>query len=159
MFYTIRDSVHRILRIIYCACIHSRVKYGIEVYGTDSNKKIRKLQTLQNKLLKVLTKSNYRHSTDKLHKDLEILKVKDLYKSSLHHFVYNCVKGSPINPFKNYFAHRSDQHDYNLRNNDDLNRRNVSLNIGQSTTQFTGATLWNDLPDNLTDIKTIGNED
>ena len=121
MFYTIRDSVNRIFRIIYCACIHSRVKYGIEVYGTDSNTKIRKLQTLQNKLLKVLTKSNYRHSTDKLHKDLDILKVKDLYKSSLHHFVYNCVKGSPINPFKNYFAHRSDQHDYNLRNNDDLN--------------------------------------
>ena len=157
VFYNIRNSMNRrIVRIIYYACIHSRIKYGIEVYGAASNTKIRKLQILQNKLLKVLTKSNYRHSTDKLHKDLDILKLKDIYKSSLLHFVYNCVKGSPIDPFKNYFTHRSDQHDYNLRNNDDLTRRNVSLNMGQSTTHYTGATLWNDLPDNLTDIKTIG---
>ena len=34
--------------------IHSRIHYGIEVYGHACNKNIKKIQTLQNKILKIL---------------------------------------------------------------------------------------------------------
>ena len=69
IFYNIRNVVtSHVVRAIYFACIHSRIKYGIETYGSASEYKISKLQILQNKLLKLLIKKERRYSTNKLHK-------------------------------------------------------------------------------------------
>ena len=59
-----------------------------------------KLQILQNKLLKLLTKKDRRYSTNKLHIDLNILKVKHIYEMSVLTFVHGCVRGIPIDSFK-----------------------------------------------------------
>ena len=87
IFYNIRDiiTIH-VARAIYFSCIHSRVKYGIETYGSASEYKMAKLQILQNKLLKLLTKKDRRYSTNKLHIDLNILKVKHIYEMSVLSF-------------------------------------------------------------------------
>ena len=55
--------------------IYSRLMYGISLYGTADKNIIKPLQIIQNKLLRVLTKKEYTYSTDKLHKDLDILEV------------------------------------------------------------------------------------
>ena len=56
IFYNIRNVVtSHVVRAIYFTCIHSRIKYGIETYGSASEYKISKLQILQNKLLKFFT--------------------------------------------------------------------------------------------------------
>ena len=61
IFYNIRNVVTpHVARAIYFACIHSRIKYGIETYGSASEYKISKLQILQNKLLKLFTKKERR---------------------------------------------------------------------------------------------------
>ena len=44
---------------------------------------------LQNQLLKVLTEKPYRYSTDKLHNELKLLKVEDLYKQEILTFAHN----------------------------------------------------------------------
>ena len=79
LFYNIRqylDMEH--IKTIFYSMIYSRLKYGSIVTGLTSDENINKLQTLQNKLLKVLSHKNYRYSTNKLHNELSILKVKDM---------------------------------------------------------------------------------
>ena len=44
----------KIARQLYFAFIHSRMKYGIEVFGYCANEYLQKLQVIQNKLLKLL---------------------------------------------------------------------------------------------------------
>ena len=44
----------KIARQLYFAFIHSRIKYGIEVFGDRANEYLQKLQVIQNKLLKLL---------------------------------------------------------------------------------------------------------
>ena len=150
IFYNIRDiiTIH-VARAIYFSCIHSRVKYGIETYGSASEYKMAKLQ---NKLLKLLTKKDRRYSTNKLHIDLIIYKVKHIYQMSVLTFVHGCVRGIPIGSFKKYYDFRGDTHNYSLRINEELSSNQVRSNIGANTTHSVGAKLWNNTPKFITDI-------
>ena len=79
IFYNIRDYLNKEnIKTIYYALIYSRIKYGISVYGQACETKLKRIQTLQNQLLKVLASKEYRFSTDKLHEEFELLKVKDI---------------------------------------------------------------------------------
>merc|ERR1712105_404872 len=78
IFFNIRDYISKKeIQSIYYALIYSRIKYGINIYGQAGVTKINKIQTLQNQLLKVLSIENYRHPTEKLHKEFNFLLVDD----------------------------------------------------------------------------------
>ena len=71
--------------------------------GQTTDENLGKIQTLQNKLLKVLYYKKYRYSTNKLHNELEILKFNDLIKQETLSFVYQYVHGKLPSVFGNYF--------------------------------------------------------
>ena len=145
----------RLARTTYYACIYSKIAYGIELYGTCGVTKLQKLQTLQSKLMKLLTKRNYQYSTNNLHKEINILKVDDIYRHKILQFVYNCQSGNQIENFSNYFINRQDQHHINLRNTKLLHTPKIRTEHGRSTVQHTGATLWNSTPEFITSSKSI----
>ena len=58
-----------------------------------------KLQVQQNKLLKLLTKRDYRYSTNKLHQENRILQVKHIHELYTLAFVFRCLKDTPIELF------------------------------------------------------------
>ena len=156
MFYYIRNFANkRLATTIYYACIYSKISYGIEIYGTAGNTKLNKIQTLQNKLMKLLTKRDYLEPTNQLHAELNILKVKDIHRHKTLQFVYNCISGNQIATFFNYFSTRETQNQLQLRNRNELNRRAIRTEIGRSTVQHTGATLWNDIPNNVKESNSI----
>ena len=156
VFYYIRNFANkRLATTIYYACIYSKISYGIEIYGTAGNAKLNKIQILQNKLMKLLTKRDYLEPTNQLHAELNILKVKDIHRHKTLQFVYNCISGNQIATFFNYFSTRETQNQLQLRNRNELNRRAIRTEIGRSTVQHTGATLWNDIPNNVKESNSI----
>ena len=90
--------------------------YCISLYGTADKNVFKPLQIIQNKLLRVLTKKEYTYSTDKLHKDLDILKVRDLHEQEVLSFTYKFVNKSIPNAMKEHFTMVSDIHNVNTRN-------------------------------------------
>ena len=157
IFYNIRNSItSNIVRAIYYACIYPHISYAIEIYGSANDTLISKLQAQQNKLLKLLTKRDYRYSTNKLHQENRILKVKHIHELYTLEFVFRCHKDTPIEPFKDYFKRRGETHEYELRNNENLSTNKICLNTGKTTTHTTGALLWNNCPTNITDLNEIG---
>ena len=117
-----------------------------------SQSRINKHQISQNKLVKLLTRKDRLYSTNALHTDLNILKVKYIHETAVLQFVYSCIKETPIVPFVEYSKLRRDEHNYDLRNNDNISTRTIHINMGKGTTQYTGATLWNKLPSEITEI-------
>ena len=111
-----------------------------------------KLQILQNKLLKLRTKKEWHYSTSKLHIDLNILKVKHIYEMFVLKFVHGCVRGIPIDSFKNCCDFRGDTHNYSLRKNEDLSSNQVRSNMDANKTHSVGVKLWNNTPKFITDI-------
>ena len=156
VFYNLRHIINKNLaRTIYFTCIHSRIKYGIEIYGTASSTKLNKIQTLQNKLLKVLTKKDPGFSTNQLHSELDILKVKDIHELYTLVFVYRCINGDMIPNFLNYFTLRENLRTHLLRNGRNIHTPDTDTQIGRQTAHYTGAILWNNLDHELRKSKSI----
>ena len=63
-----------------------------------------KLQVMQNKLLKLLLKLDYRTSTNLLHHNMTLLKIADFHTVNILSFVNECRAGRYSDIFKNYFT-------------------------------------------------------
>ena len=152
IFYNIREYLSKKeIQSIYYALVYSRIKYGINVYGQAGSTKIDKIQTLQNQLLKVLSEKNYRHPTEKLHKEFELLLVEDLAKQELLTFVHNYFSNSLPPVFDDYFD--SFDHRYETRNGPNTIRLKIhDTEMAAASVLVKGAKLWNNLN---TSYKTI----
>lgn len=153
IFYNIRQLINiNLSRTIYYACIFSRLKYGIEVYGSATKGRLNKLQLMQNKLLKLLCRKDQMYSINQLYIDLNILKVSDIYKSSTLQFVFNCISGNTIPKFQDYYTFRENLYHHNTRQSKNLNTHKIRTETGRTTTHYSGATLWNNLNRDLKNV-------
>ena len=101
----------KIARQLYFVFIHSRIKYGIEVFGDCANEYLQKLQVIQKKLLKLLSNFDRQTSTDALHQQLSLLKVVDIHKVNLLSFVNECRSGRCPTLFSCYYHVRETGYD------------------------------------------------
>ena len=145
IFYNIKEYVSKKeIQAIYYTLIYSRIKYGINIYGQAGSTKMLKIQTLQNQLLKVLSEKKYRYPTEKLHKEFNLLLVKDIANQELLTFVHNYYSNSLPPVFENYF--KPFDHHYNTRNGHQTIRiEDHDTEIAAASVKVTGAKLWNDL--------------
>ena len=130
--------------------VRKYVSYGIEVLGSCSDTSLERLRVIQNKLLKLLLRLDPYTSTNLLHSELNILKVKDLYKISLLLFVHANLQGDCPAAVKNYFVRRNSV--YNTRQTGHLEYRRARLDLGTSRVQYHAAELWNLLSDIIKNI-------
>jgi hypothetical protein len=133
-------------RQLYFAFIYSKISYGMEIMSNLSTTLFKKLQILQNKLLKLILHKDRMTPTNVLHKELHLLKVADIQKVKLLCFVNSCLnRNCPIN-FINYYQVR--EHIYNLRNEQLIIKRSRTT-TGSSNNKIYGAKLWNELSNNI----------
>ena len=159
IFYNIRNYLRKDnITTIYYALIYSRIKYGISVYGQACDSKFKKIQTLQNKLLKVLSSKNYQFSTDMLHNEFDILKIKDIIKQETITFVHKFSSNSLPPVFDDYFETLASNHNRNTRHGSHLLKIiNHTTNFSAASMKIQGAKVWNRLDTNLKVITNLKN--
>ena len=114
------------------------------------------MQVLQNKLLKVLLAKNYKYSTNKLHNDLKLIKVKDIAKLEASTFIHNYFNNKLPPVFNNYFTLITEIHDRVTRRSEkDIYFKTYKTNIGISSMKSIGAKNWNELSNSYKDIKNM----
>ena len=151
IFNQLKDYVsNQLARKLYHAIVYLNISYGIEVYGSCFDTSFDRLQVIQNKILKLLLRLNPYTSTNLLHSELNILKVKDLYNTSLLLFVHANLQGDCSAAVKNYFMRRNSA--YNTRQTGHLEYRRARLDLGTSIVQYHAAELWNLLSDVIKNI-------
>ena len=78
LFYQIKNIIIKEKKIlIYKALGFSKINYAIELYDSRNSTWIKHLQKTQNRLIKILLNKNKLTSTNKLHKDNNLLKISD----------------------------------------------------------------------------------
>ena len=154
IFYNIRHLLSKDnIKTIYYALIYSRIKYGISVYGQACNTKMKRIQKLQNQLLKVLSGKKFRFPTDELHDEFELLTVKDISRQEILTFVHNYFSKNLPPVFNGYFETLASIHNRNTRHGSNLLKIPMhSTNIAASSLKIQGAKLWNKLDSNLKNI-------
>ena len=146
VFYNIRNCLNdELKKQLYYSLVYSRIQYGVEIYGGCRESLMRRVQVVQNKLLKVLFDLPMRTNTNILHSRLKILKVKDIYNIQVTKFVYESLNQLSIAQFHNHFKYRSTIHRHDTRNQNDLYPKKVRTAYGESTIHNKGTKLWNGL--------------
>ena len=150
-FYGIRDFISiKHIKTIYYSLVYSTITYALAVYGQTTKENLLQIQRLQNKLLKVLTKKDSEFSTNKLHKELKILKVEDILDQEILSFVFNFRNQKLPKKFDNSFKMRNQNQQMRTRNIDNhMITPFTKTKYGEQTVRVKGSILWNQISPSL----------
>ncbi len=150
-----RHVSHRNKFKLFNAYFHSKTQYGIEIYGNAGTTILKKVQTKQNMALKILFNKHFRTNTDNLHSELKTLKVIDAHKMSVAKFVYKHINDQLPPVFNDYFKPTANAHRHYTRGSLNIHVQGQSTERGKKTMQYSGARIWNNIPDNIRKAKTL----
>ena len=139
---------------LFFAHVNSRIQYGIEVYGNAPNKYLKRVQVLQNKILKTLFNKPWDMSTIDLHHELELLKVCDVFKMRISQFVFKSRKKLLPNIFNDYYHLVNEVHDYETRDASELYVKRSRTATGAKSAKIRGAQIFNDIPSEVKNCST-----
>ena len=126
----------------------SKIAFSLETYGLAAKKYLSKLQILQNRILRILYFKDRRYPTNALHKELNFLKINDLYELKILKFMHNIYHNDKNVPevFQNYFHTNESRHNYATRQSKNYEIPKTQRKWGEKMLLNKGARLWNDLP-------------
>ena len=81
-----------ILQLYYNSLIHTHLKYGLVVWDSSYKSKLKKLLSLQNKVVKLVGGGLLRDKATPFYSQLGILKLTDLFKLEVGKFVHAHLK-------------------------------------------------------------------
>ena len=102
----------RIARNLYISFNCSRIKDGIEVYGSCADAHLSKAQVMPNKLLKFLFKFDNCTSTSLLIYQYDNSEIADIHTVNILSFSNECRAGRNNDIFKKYYTVREATHDF-----------------------------------------------
>ena len=116
-----------------------------------------KLVVLNNKLLRIIQSKSVRSPVKDLYTAYNTLPLSFLHESRvlvfIHKFIYNKDKLPVI--FSSYFTPNSFIHSYDTRNKSDLHIESIQTAIGKRSVTIKGCSLWNKLPLDLKETKSV----
>ena len=90
--YALRKVKHSLstnhLTILYYSLIYPYVDYGITLWGATYKTHVNKIVIKQTKAIRIMTGAQYNAHTNPLFKQLNIVKLDDLYKLQIAKFMY-----------------------------------------------------------------------
>ena len=101
-----------VLLKIYNSLVLSRLHYGILCWGFDT----KNIFKIQKKAIRLICKAKYNSHTDPLFKQLNVLKVDDIFRSKCVNFFYKYENNSLPSYFSNMFDSSGLTHSHNTRN-------------------------------------------
>ena len=171
----------KLLVNLYYSLVYSHIIYGIHVWGSACQNELNKIQVLQNKAVRVI--SNVQHfqiygqpqgplpATAPLFKNLEILKLDEVFKFKIVKFVFQCLAQDTPSNFHTWFNVNNEIHQHGTTSNVEITRENYFdvgtvtqakilhtkhsslVNYGGKSLQVIGPILWNVLPSELRNIE------
>ena len=101
-----------VLRTLYCNMVQSRLTYGILAWGFYHYR----LEKIQNRIIRIISRSKYNAPTRPIFKDFELLTINDLFSLNCLRFLYNYKnKNLPTYFCELTYTPRSDILDYDTR--------------------------------------------
>lgn len=137
-----------VLKLMYFGFIHCRFLYGISNYGTASTNKLKKLQRMQNKCVKAISKLPLRFPTVSLYETAAkgILPISALHEYQTSLYMYKALK---VPSALSNLEFSSVNHNYHTRFANNLVGGSICNEYGRKSIRFSGPAIYNKLPTSL----------
>ena len=140
---------------LYYAYFYSALQYGIEVYSQGPSNNLKKLQVKQNRALKTLHNKDFLTPTIELHKECNLLLVKDIAKLNTVKFVFKQRNGLAPDAFRNYYIENMFIHQHSTRQAKNIHVTQHRNTYGQKSVKYRGAIWWNQIKSSIREAGTI----
>ena len=135
--------------------VFSKLFFCSSMWASTTKKNIARLQKVQNFAARIVTDARkYDHITPML-KELHWLPVAKQLEVRDTLMAFKCIKGLAPPSSCNKFTTRSQVHTRNTRNKDKFNTPFFRSATGQRSFLYRAAQLWNNLPENVTNIESF----
>ena len=118
MLYRRRDYIpHSCRRNLYYALVHSRIQYGIEIYGKTTLKLLQPLHISCNRVLRTLQGQTKFCNVKQLYLNYNAMPIHQLHKLSVCKMIYKCLNydGSMSTAIRDIFKSLQSNHSCNTR--------------------------------------------
>ena len=143
-------TTHALFKLYY-TLVHSHLLYGLLVWGNTYPTYLSKLITLQNKALRIVTKSGWYQNVLPLYQKFNLWNLQNLHKFETAKFMHNQIN-QRLSP--NYFTlakfSRSRQTRTTATSN--LIIPLYKTKRTQQSIKYSGAKIWNSIPNNTKDL-------
>ena len=135
-----------VLRSIYFAIFSSVLNYGSIIWGQRSTSSIKRLESIQNKAVRVINYASSNSKTDNLYKRLKILKFTDYVKLQNFLLVHDVINKKTPFVLQNSFSPAKNTHSYATRgakNHKVVVPKIKKVTYGEYSISYQAATFWN----------------
>ena len=132
---------------LYYSMIFPYLTYCIEVWGNSGQTLLTSLFRLQKKALRIMTCSGYYAESDPLFKKLNILKLTQIYDTSIAVFMFKFIKGMLPSIFDDLFCRTSDRATRVTRNSYKLAIPLCRTELHKKSIRYQGPHIWNKYED------------
>ena len=131
----------------YYSLVHTHLLYALPIWASTYDTYLIKIQRLQNKAIRILTKCRVSDRITPRFHDLQILQVNDMFKYEIGKLMHQYTHKKLPEHFNNYFTYMSKVHSYSTRNNvtNQIAQPRFSTSRSQKSFKFIGAKLWNEI--------------
>lgn len=142
---------NKIRPIIYNSLVKPHIEYLIEIWGTAAKSNIKSLQTLQNKIIKVLYKYDYMTPSVELYKKTKFLNINQLYTLKTCMLIRKII----TNKTHSQLHFHKKTHTYHTRKRNKLELPKTRTNYGKKNILFEGVQIYNKLSDLIINSKSF----
>jgi len=136
------------LRSLYFALIHSHLSYCPIILGCLNKSNLNKLEKVQKKAIRIITKSSYNAHTQPLFFYNKILPLEKIIKQSKLTFMHSIFYNYAPTSFESIWAKNSDrQLSQNLRNENEFRLPNPRIEIFKKLPPYSLPLEWNNAGD------------
>ena len=134
---------------LYYTFAYPYFTYCIQVWGKTYISNCNKLVLLQKRLIRIISGSSYLAHTAPLYKEINLLKLDEIYQYMTLLFMYKYHNKMLPKAFNDMFILNSSIHSYGTRQLHHYNLPYCRTNLTKQTIKFTGPAIWNSLPDSF----------
>ncbi len=143
------------MKTLYFTLVQSHIEYGLILFGNANQSNMKKLQTVQNKAIRIITKSLNNCSTTSLYKELRILKINEQYELIVGKHMYRFNNQTLPYILQGMYQTNKEFHNYDTRNRDNPVTTQCRLNKTNNSILNTGPKLWHKIPDHIKHKKSV----
>ncbi|XP_068704692.1 uncharacterized protein [Montipora foliosa] len=133
------------LQILYFSLIYPYLFYCVSVWASTYPSNLRRLITLQKRVIRIMSKSAFDAHTDPLFKNLKILNLESIYKFQVGKFMYQYRSGLLPDSFNNMFLVTHQVHSYGTRSSKFFHLPQCRTNVRMFSISFQGLKFFNSL--------------
>ena len=124
------------LKTLYYCLVYPYLHYCIIVWGSTYKTNLRRLVSLQKRVIRIISKSTFDSNSDPIFKELELLKLNDARQLELGKLMFSFNRSLLPSKFNNYFSLNKQVHSYATRYANDFHLPFCRTNFRKIFCQF-----------------------